>query len=182
MAIDYLKNDKSPGIDGISAEFIKSYKSILSPDITNILNYIGGARNFPTAWAEGLRSVVFKAGPRLDADDYRGITVLPIMEKIFEIIVYHRFSFVNEAYNTMDRYNGGFLAGSRTSDNICILQGLIQRQLCIGSNLIVCFVDFSKAFVLVNRHILFYKIIKGGWYGPIIDTTNTIFSSSTDFS
>ena len=53
MAIDYLKNGKSPGIDVISAEFMKSCKSILSPDITNVLNYIIGARNFPTAWTEG---------------------------------------------------------------------------------------------------------------------------------
>ena len=177
MAIDYLKNGKSPGIDGISAEFIKSCKSILSPDITNVLNYIIGARNFPTAWTEGLRSAVFKAGSRLDTDNYRGNTVLPIMEKIFEIIVYHRLSFTNEAYNKIDRYNGGFFAGSRTSHNILIPQGLAQRQLCIGSNLIVCFVDFSKAFDLINRHILFYKIMKGGWYGPIIDALRHLYDN-----
>ena len=92
MAIDYLKNDESPGIDGISVEFIKSCKSLLSPDITNILNYIIRARHFRTAWTEGLRSTVFKAVSRLDTDKYRGIIVLPIMENIFEIIVYHRLS------------------------------------------------------------------------------------------
>ena len=174
MAIDYLKNGKSPGIDSISAEFIKSCKSILSPDITHILNYIIGTRKFPAAWTEGLRSAVFKAGSRMETDNYRGITVLPIMEKIFEIIVYHRLSFTNEAYNKIDRYNGGFLPGSRTSDNMFILQGLIQRQLCIGNNLIVYFVDFSKAFDLINRHILFYKIMKGGWHGPVIDTLRNL--------
>ena len=39
-AITYLKNNKSPGIDGIPAELIKACKDILSPDITIILNYI----------------------------------------------------------------------------------------------------------------------------------------------
>ena len=29
---------------------------------------------------------------------------------------------------------------------------------------------FSKALDLINHHILFYKIMKGGWYGPVIDT------------
>ena len=178
-AIDYLKNGKSPGMDCIPAEFIKSCKSILSSDITNVLNYIIGVGNFPTQWAEGLRSAVFKSGSRMDTDNYRGITVLPIMEKIFEIIVYRRLSFANEAFNKIDRYNGGFLVGSRTSDNIFILQGLIQRQLCIGSNLIVCFVDFSKAFDLINRHILFYKIMKGGWYGPVIDTLRNLYDNTS---
>ena len=177
MAIDYLKNGKSPGIDSTSAIFIKSCKSILSPDITHILNYIIGTRKFPAAWTEGLRSAVFKAGSRMDTDNYRGITVLPIMEKIFEIIVYHRLSFTNEAYIKIDRYNGGFLPGSRTSDNMFILQGLIPRQLCIGNNLIVCFVDFSKAFDLINRHILFYRIMKGSWHGPVIDTLRNLYDN-----
>ena len=177
MAVDYLKNGKNPGIDSISAEFIKSCKSILSPDITHILNYIIGTRKFPAAWTEGLRSAVFEAGFRMDTYNYRGITVLPIMEKIFEIIVYHRLSFTNEAYNKIDRFNGGFLPGSRTSDNMFNLQGLIQRQLCIGNNLIVCFVDFSKAFDLINRHILFYKIMTGGWHGPVIDTLRNLYDN-----
>ena len=41
-----------------------------------------------------------------------------------------------------DRYNGGFLKGS-----------LIERQLGLGQNLIVCFIDFSRAFDLMNRDI-----------------------------
>ena len=125
------------------------------------------------------RSAVSKSGSRLPAGNYRGITILPIIEKIFEIIVYNRLSFANEAFNKEDKYNGGFLAGCRTSDNILILHGLIQRQLCIGSNLVVCLVDFAKAFDLINRHILFYKVMKGGWYGPVIDTMRSLYSKTT---
>ena len=90
-------------------------------------------------------------------------------------IVYRRLSFANEAFDKTDEFNGGFLPGCRTADNIFILQGLVQRQLCIGSSLVVCFVDFSKAFDLINRHILFYKIIKGGWHGPVIDTLRNLY-------
>ena len=39
-AIDYLKHNKSPGIDSFPAEFVKSCKSTLSSDITLVLNYI----------------------------------------------------------------------------------------------------------------------------------------------
>ena len=135
-AIDYLKNNKSPGIDGIPAEFLKCCKSTLSPDITIVLNHIIYLKDFPDMWTEGLKSAVFKSGSKLSTDNYRGITVLPIFEKIFEIIVYHRLSFANEAFAKEDKYNGGFLPGHRTSDNLFILQGLIQRQLCIGSHFI----------------------------------------------
>ena len=178
-AIDYLKNNKSPGIDGIPAELIKWCKSILAVDITLVLNNVIGQRDFPELWTEGLRSAVFKSGCKLDTGHYRGITVLSIIEKIFEIIVGHRLSFVNEVFDKEDKHNGGFLTGCRTSDNIFILHDLIQRQLCIGSNLVACFVDFAKAFDLINCYILFYKLMKGGWHGPVIDTLRSLYSKTT---
>ena len=92
--------------------------------------------------------------------------------------VYKRLMFVNEAFCKIDRNNGGFLPGCRTSDNIFILQGLIQRQMILGNSLYVCFVDFSKAFDLVSRHILFYKIYKSGWQGRVIDTIRSLYSKT----
>ena len=88
------------------------------------------------------------------------------MEKIFEIVVYRQLAFVNEAYNETDRYNGEFLCGSRTPD-IFVLNGLMERQLTLGKSLLVCFVDFSKAFDIINRNILFYKLAKNGWTGRV---------------
>ena len=175
MAIDCLKTGKSLGTDVVPAEIVKSCKLILSSDKTNIFYHIIGPRDFPTSWTEGLRSAIFKCGSRLDAGNYRRITVLPVIEKIFETIVYRRLSFANEAFDQTDKFNGGFLPGCRTADNIFILEGLVQHQLCIGSILVVYFVDFSKAFDLINRHILFYKIMKGGWHGPVIDTLRNLY-------
>ena len=78
----------------------------------------------------------------------------------------------------VDKYNGGFINGSRTPDNIFILNGLIQRQLILGQSLFVCFVDFSKAFDLVNRHILFFKIMKEGWQGRVIDSLRNLYTKT----
>ena len=85
-------------------------------------------------------------------------TVLPVFEKIFEITEQKRLEFASEAFNRNDRYNGGLLKGSRTSDNVFILNGLVQRQLPLGQPLIVCYIDFSHAFDRMNRNILFYKL------------------------
>ena len=83
------------------------------------------------------------------------------------------------AFDKNDKYNGGFLTGCRTADNIFILQGLVKPQLSIGSTLVVCFVDFAKAFDLINRHILFHKIMKCGWHGPVIDTLRNLYSKNS---
>ena len=156
-AIDTLKSIKSPGLDAIPAGFIKHCKDILSQDITTIVNYIIEERNFPDMWAESLRSAVFKSGKRSLVNNNRGITILPIVEKAFEVAVYRRISFASEVMGKFDKYNGGFINGSRTSDNIFIVNGLIRRQLFLGQSLFLCFVDFSKALDLVNRHIFLLK-------------------------
>ena len=79
---------------------------------------------------------------------------------MFEMAFHDRLLFVCEAYGLINEYNGGFLEGSMTADNVFILNALIQRHFIKGENLIVCFVDFSRAFDLINRHILFYKLSK----------------------
>ena len=82
-----------------------------------------------------VRSTIYKGGNSILPENYRGITILPILEKVFEIAVYRRLSFVNEAFCKVDEHNGGFLNGRRTSDNLFIITGLAQRQLQLGNKL-----------------------------------------------
>ena len=72
---------------------------------------------------------------------------------------------MNEAFDEIDKYNNGFLGGNRTSGNLLILNGLVERQLFWGKELYVCYSDFSKAFDKINRSILFYNLIRNGWKG-----------------
>ena len=101
-SINTLHNNKSPGIDCIPSEFLKHCRDIISEDITELFNYIIETREFPETWTEGLRSPIFKAGVKMETCNYRGITVLPIFEKIFEITVQKRLEFVNEAFRKTD--------------------------------------------------------------------------------
>ena len=48
----------------------------------------------------------------------------------------------------------------------------------MGKPLYVCFVDFSMAFDLVNRHILFCKLLRQGWSGRVIDTMKNFYAKT----
>ena len=100
-----IKNNKAVGIDMVPAEFLKTNKTHIGNDLCVLLNYIIELEDFPDAWAEGVRSSIHKSG-KVDPMNYRGITVLPIFEKIFEITVQNRLQFVNECFGRTDRYNG----------------------------------------------------------------------------
>ena len=74
----------------------------------------------PESWALVLKIPVPKTKNPSSVNNYRQITILPVLCKIFEIAVLKRFSFVNECFNLIDPYNGGFIDGSSTADNILI--------------------------------------------------------------
>ena len=176
--IDSLKNNKSAGIDMIPAEFLKACKEELLEDITMILNYFIDNENFPEQWSEGIRSSIHKAGSKLDTGNYRGITVLPVFEKIFETAVQRRLEFIDKAFCRTDKYNGGFAKDSQTSDNIFILNALIRRQLLLNKGLIIIWVDFKQAFDFMNRAITFYKIIQSGLHGRVINTLRNLYTKT----
>ena len=103
---------------------------------------------------------------------------------MFEIAVYRRLSFVNEAFCKVDEHKvcvgGGGLNGRRASDNLFIVTGLAQRQLLLENKLYLCFIDFSEAFDLIYRNILFFKIMRSGWHGKVIDTLRSL-NQKTNF-
>ena len=66
------------------------------------------------------------------------------MEKIYELVVYRRLVFVNEAFECYDRDNNGFLEGNRTSDNLFVLNALVEKQLVLNKRLYVSFIDCRK--------------------------------------
>ena len=179
VTIAKLKNNKSPGPDGIVAEFLKSCEDTFARDLALIFNYFLEHREFPDVWAEGYRNPIFKAGKKGECKNYRGITVLCIFEKVFESACLNRLEFVSEAFCKFDRYNSGFMKGYRTGDNNFTLMGLIQRQLFLGRALIVIHIDFSQAFDLIIRCILFYKLNKSGFSGRMIDTLLDLYKKTT---
>ena len=142
-------------------------------DIALIINYVVEKQDFPEKWSIGIQSVIHKAGVKTNVDNYRGVKILPIMEKVFETAVYRRLSCVNELLGEVDPYNGGLLTGVRTTHNLFILQGLNQRQLILGKTLYVCLINFSKAFDMINRNISFQKLMNGSWQGRVVQQSVT---------
>ena len=64
----------------------------------------------------------------------------------------------NVTYAKEEQHRSGFLPGCRPADNLFMSQALVQRQLVLGPNDVICLVDFDKAFDLVNHLMTFDEI------------------------
>ena len=120
-AIQKLKCKKAAGVDGISAEFYKYGCDELLSALKLLFNTILTNGENPSGWATGIIHPVYKKGDHGVPDNYRKITVMPCIGKLFESILNNRLSFKNEVCNDNDLYQAGFKCNSRTTDNIFIL-------------------------------------------------------------
>ena len=82
-AIDSQKVRKACGIDGIQIEIIKNSPHALRCTIHTIFNKIFCTGKFPSGWQVGVISPVFKKGNKDSVSNYRPITLLCVLNKIF---------------------------------------------------------------------------------------------------
>ena len=90
LAIDKLKNHKSPGIDQIPAELIKAGGRTICLEIHKLITSIWKKEKLPEEWKESIIAPIHKKGDKTDCNNYRGISLLPITYKILSNILLSR--------------------------------------------------------------------------------------------
>ena len=85
-----LKNNKSPGIDGLISEIFKCSQDIFSPILLKLFNYVFSNGVYPSSWSEGLITPIHKKGDLDNSNNYRGITLINTLSKIYSHILNNR--------------------------------------------------------------------------------------------
>ena len=135
--ITNMKNNKSSGNDLIFNEYITSTCDILLPVYVKLFNIIFDTGIIPTSWLEGNVIPVYKKkGNQLDPRNYRPITLLNCMGKLFTSIINNRLTVFSEQVELICKNQSGFRKGYSTIDNIFVLYILIEllkvnKKICI---------------------------------------------------
>ena len=176
-AIKQLKLNKSGGPDYLINEFLIYGKHIFTNTLCKLFNKIFETGCFPDEWTEGFIIPLHKKGSLTDVGNYRGITLLSILGKLFTRVLNNRLKDWAENYHLLIEAQAGFRAGMSTTDNIFVLHGVISHLINQGKKLYCAFVDFTKAFDYVVRENLWYKMIKYGIRGKILNVIKSMYSS-----
>ncbi|MCG8047974.1 MAG: reverse transcriptase family protein, partial [Candidatus Thiodiazotropha endolucinida] len=176
-AVKTLKNSKSGGPDLILNEFLKYGINSLRPYLHRLFNVILTTGVFPSCWGEGYIVPLFKKGDAENVENYRGITLLSVVGKLFTCILNNRLNEWAECYQVYIEAQAGFRSGMGTVDNIFVLHGLITHFINNNQKLFAAFVDFQKAFDYVVRDILWFKLVKFGVRGKMLTVIKSIYSN-----
>ena len=157
-AMNKFKTSKNFGLDLISSYFLKLGMSIFASSLSQIFNLSVSRGIFPDSWKIAKVAPVHKSGPADDQSNYRPISVLPVVARLFEKLVYDQmYTFLNDN-NLLYSKQSGFR--SMNSILSCLLKCTNDWYLDIdkGNFKSVTFIDLKKAFDTVNHEILLKKI------------------------
>ena len=171
--IKSLKNTNSTGHDNFSIKFIKISYSILAPALAKIFNLAINAGIYPSNLKIAKVIPIFKKGDQTSINNYRPISILSPLNKIFEKILYSRLiNYINK-HNLLYKFQYGFR--KKHSTEHALIELVDQIRLSMNNNQMTCgiFIDLSKAFDTVNHNILLQKL---EYYG-IRGTALSLFKS-----
>ena len=148
--VNKMEADKSCGLDGIPPGV---YKHLTMPWIlliTSLFNLILTSGSYPLSWSKAKLFMLFKRGNRMDPNNYRGISVINSIAKIFDMVLCNRLEQWFKPY----REQAGAQKGRGCLEHIVTLRLLTDYAKKKKRKLFIIFVDFKKAYDLVPRHIL----------------------------
>ena len=148
--IQSLPLNKASGLDGISAKLLKEVGPITSASLTYIIN--------PNDWKVARVTPVYKDDIKTNPNNYRPISVLPIVSKLIGKIVFNQlYAFVMRHDLLADAQSGFGLRHSTLTALLDIANDWFSNM---DNGLLngVLFLDLKKAFDTVDHEILLKKL------------------------
>ena len=157
-----VKTAKSFGIDNISSYVLKLPLPFIEDSLAFMFNTSIQTSMFPDSWKIARVTPIYKNGDRADKSNYRPISVLPVISRLFENFV------TNEVYQHMEDtglFSSGQSAYLRLHSTVTHLlksKDDWYNGLDLGKLVGLVFIDLKKAFDTVDHEILCQKLVHYG--------------------
>ena len=156
--IDRIKTDVATGMDNIPSKIIKNTKSILSPYLTKIINLSFETKTFPDILKNAIIKPIFKKDDKNDISNYRPISILPVISKIFERATLNQLIEYFEKYDLINCFQHAYRKFHGTVTCLFELLNEIYHLIDIKKKVAIVSLDLSKAFDTINHTLLLKKL------------------------
>ena len=173
--IDMLKPKSSHGFDGLSVKLLKLILKDISKSVTLVINQSLHTGIFPDLLKIAKVIPIHKKDDNTILDNYRPISILPALSKVFERVMFNQVHGFFKLHNLY--YDSQYGFREQHSTELASLE-LIDRllvELDNGETPLSIFMDLSKAFDTLNHDILLYKLKYYGIIGPALELFKSYF-------
>ena len=150
--------------------------------LTHIINLVIRKGIIPADWKCARVSAIYKHDSKLDLNNYRPISVLPVVSKIFEKVVFDQaYAFLNKNYLLSD-IQSGFRHLHSTLTAMLDVTDKWYTNMDSGLINAVLFIDLKKAFDTIDHNILLQKLTCYGFNKETIDLFRNYLSDRTQIT
>lgn len=171
--ISKLKLSVKTDIDGFSAVLFKNCPGLVIP-LKIIYNMSLASGVFLDDWKITSINPLFKSGNKSDVCNYRPISKLSSVSKLFETIVVEKLNFVTKSL--ILPYQHGFVANRSTVTNLAVFSEYCIASFAEGFQVDCIYTDFSKAFDKVCHSILIRKLASLGFHSIFLQWIKSYLS------
>ena len=178
--ITLLNSGKAPGYDGVTKEHLVNAGNFMVQIITLLFNWILSTKHIPINFRRGVQIPLYKGKntSTLEVNNYRGITLLSIFNKLFEVVMWKRIEKWWFESGAISHLQGACRKGISCVHSAYILQESISAILEKHDKVFVTYLDVSKAFDGVWIGGLFNRLWEIGIRGK---TWRLLYNSYRDF-
>ena len=167
--IESLKTKSSCGDDGLSTKLLKEIKNEICSSITLIVNQMITTGIFPDSLKIAQIIPIFKKGDIEIIENYRPISILPAISKIFEKILSLQIHEYFQSKHLYYEYQYGFIKNRSTEQAALELIDRVITEIDKGEIPFNIYIDLSKAFDTLDHAILMDKLYYYGVQGTSLD-------------
>lgn len=167
--IQNLKNKRSCGYDKVTVSLVKCCSDIFAVLLEKIINLSFAKGRFPKLLKKSVVIPIPKKSGEIKLDNLRPISLLSVFSKIFEKAMKSRLLSYLNGIEFFSKNQFGFMKGKSTEDALSYFLELLYSKINENNNCTAVFIDFRKAFDLVDRDCLLKKLYKIGIRGNAFD-------------
>ena len=180
LIINSLKRTKQH-INYISVEIFQKFHNLFIKHLCKLINISFTMGVFPEHFKHATVIPIFKKGTKTDISNYRPVSILPFIGKVFEKCIFNRIVKFTSTHNIISPNQFGFTKGKSTQDAIFRLSDEIYN--CWNNNdssfILNIFVDFRKCFDTINHQIILNKMEMYGIRGIFLKLIECYLTNRT---